>query len=68
MDRLLRVIRLLTSAYDFVWALIFVIGGVTVAIAGGVADRLPMVAVGIGIAVLGLAWLTLDVWPSRRAE
>lgn len=68
MERVFRVVRGLTFAHDFAWALIFVVGGVAVAVAGGLTDRIAMVGVGIGITLFGAAWLALDVWPSRRSD
>ena len=68
MERLVRAVRGLAFAYDFAWALAFVVGGVAVAVAGALTERIPMVAVGIAITLLAVVWLAFDVWPSRRSE
>jgi hypothetical protein len=66
MKQVMHAVQALAFAYHLVSALLLLVGGLVIAIVGATRQEGSIIAIGVVVAVVGLAWLALDIWPGRR--
>jgi hypothetical protein len=68
MHYVFRAVQWLAGAYEIGSAVVVLLVGIGIAVAGALTDRLPMVGVGIALALISGLGLAYDLWWGRRRE
>jgi uncharacterized Tic20 family protein len=63
-----RAVQWFAAAYEIASIVGLLLVAIGIAVAGAVTDRLPMVGVGIALALICLGGLGYELWSGRRSE